>query len=217
MADEFQRFFQIVYTFIAQWLWIVHPSHFLTYLFPALGSFTADCTLLVLRYLMPCLYSSCDRKANLRGNSLPQTPHEYCILSACACAFTLWQTKFDIWLKPLPHNSHLYGRSLVCVNTWFRKLPKKINFEKRFMTVHFTLIYATKIYNKIIKSKGERRVRENFITIKKSLGDSRNNRSFHNLYFCVLYLFDEILYRIHGTCAACAPSVFSDGRLMWIL
>lgn len=97
-----------------------------TYLFVVLDSFiTADRALLVLRYFTPCLYSSCDLKANLRGNSFPQTPQEYCILSACACAFTLWQTRFDIWLKPLPQSSHLYGLSFVCVNTWFRKLPGK--------------------------------------------------------------------------------------------
>lgn len=126
VANEFQRdFYQTVYIFIT--LMIVHyRSHFLAYLFPAFPvSFVVDCTLPVLRYLIPCLYSSCERKANLRGNSFPQTPHEYCILSTCACAFTLWQTKFDIWLKPLPHSSHLYGRSFVCVNTWLRKLPIK--------------------------------------------------------------------------------------------
>lgn len=109
-----------------------------TYLFAVLGSFTADCALLVLRYFIPCLYSSCDRKANLRGNSFPQTPHEYCILSACACAFTLWQTKFDIWLKPLPQSSHLYGRSFVCVNTWLRRLPnvnEKTNINFRIFQV----------------------------------------------------------------------------------
>jgi len=123
------NFFRSFIRLLRQWLCIVHRaschSLFLTYLFPAFGSFTADCALFVLRYLIPCLYSSCERKANRRGNSFPQTPHEYCILSTCACAFTLWQTKFDIWLKPLPHNSHLYGRSFVCVNTWFRKLPEK--------------------------------------------------------------------------------------------
>lgn len=152
VVDEFQRFFQIVWTFIAPL--VAHYTSRLTscnlfiYLLALLGSFTADCALLVLRYFIPCLYSSCDRKANLRGNSFPQTPHEYCILSACACAFTLWQTKFDIWLKPLPQSSHLYGRSFVCVNTWLRKLPEKSNVNCRIFQVHrwtrFTSIYTIK-------------------------------------------------------------------------
>lgn len=94
-----------------------------TYFLMTLGSTMPGCTPAGCRYFIPCLYSSCDLKENRRGNSLPQIPHTCCIFSACACALTLWQTKFDIWLKPLPQSSHLYGLSLVWVNTWFLKLP----------------------------------------------------------------------------------------------
>lgn len=37
--------------------------------------------------------------------------------------FNLWHIKFDIWLNPLLHKSHLYGRSFVCVKIWFLRLP----------------------------------------------------------------------------------------------
>lgn len=66
--------------------------------------------------------------------------------------------------------------------------------------------------NKSEGGKGEGKFCDNQ---KYSLGNlpARDNVSLHNLYFCVLYPFDEILYRTRGTCAACAPSAFSDGRL----
>lgn len=94
-----------------------------TYFLMTFGSLIPVCTPAGCRYFIPCLYSSCDLKENRRGNSLPQIPHTCCIFSACAWALTLWQTKFDIWLNPLPQSSHLYGLSFVWVNTWFLKLP----------------------------------------------------------------------------------------------
>ena len=106
------------------------------YLLVVLPSLEAVCAPAVWRYLMPCLYSSCERNEERRGNSLPQMPQAYCIFSACAWALTLWQTRFDIWLKPLPHNSHLYGRSFVCVKMWLRKLPAQNLYIAQVIKLH---------------------------------------------------------------------------------
>lgn len=157
-----------------------------------------------LRYLIPCLYSSWDRRANLRGNSLPHIPQEYCIFSEWAWAFILWQTRFDIWLNPLPHSSHLYGLSFVWVNTWFRKFPANHSHRICETNTEQNEQKADTEGGKMVNQR-EAKTIKNFFSVNAFLHFIRSN------------LFDGILFRKRDTCGAWAPSEFYDEKWGWKL
>lgn len=146
------------------------------------GSLIPVCTPAGCRYFIPCLYSSCDLKENRRGNSLPQIPHTCCIFSACAWALTLWQTKFDIWLNPLPQSSHLYGLSFVWVNTWFLKLPDNGTVfnccRLHYLRANYLLTLCTSCFRIVIPVVRFNRSREKLHDIQMI---DRKNQRINNL------------------------------------